>query len=95
VNGYHFPEKGGMNKMFKSIRTFLIISVLFLFPAFGHAYFNPPSKSKTLVDEMTELSRLDFEDLMNLEITSVSKKTQKVSEAVARIDANKWAIYFP
>ena len=71
--------------MYRSIHPFVIISVLFLFPTFGHAYFDPPSKSKTLVEEMTELSRLDFEELMNLEITSVSKKTQKVSDAAAAI----------
>ena len=34
---------------------------------------------------MTELSKLDFEELMNIEITSVSKKAQKVSEAAAAI----------
>ena len=71
--------------MYRSIHPFLIISVLFLLPTFGHAYFDPPSNDKTLVEEMTELSKLDFEDLMNLEITSVSKKAQKVSEAAAAI----------
>lgn len=34
---------------------------------------------------MAELSKLTFDDLMNLEITSVSKKAQKVSEAAASI----------
>ncbi|MDL1963889.1 MAG: TonB-dependent receptor plug domain-containing protein, partial [Deltaproteobacteria bacterium] len=34
---------------------------------------------------MAELSKLTFDDLMNLEITSVSKKAQKVSEAAAAI----------
>ncbi len=38
-----------------------------------------------LSSEMTDLTELDLEDLMNIEITSVSKKPQRLSDAAAAI----------
>ena len=76
-----------MNKMYRSFKPFLAIwALFFLFlPISGHAQSELSSEKKTLAEEMAELSKLTFEDLMNLEITSVSKKAQKVSEAAAAI----------
>ncbi|MBC2694706.1 MAG: TonB-dependent receptor [Desulfobacteraceae bacterium] len=76
-----------MNKMCGKFKPFLTIwAFFFLFvPILGHAQSDLLSREKTLSQEMAELSKLTFDDLMNLEITSVSKKAQKVSEAAAAI----------
>ena len=73
--------------MCSNFSKILIIAILFLSLLFipNHAQSYLWSKSRTLDEEMTELSKLDFEELMNIEITSVSKKAQKVSEAAAAI----------
>lgn len=73
--------------MCSNFSKILIIAILFLslLSVPNHAQSYLWSKSKTLDEEMTELSKLDFEELMNIEITSVSKKAQKVSEAAAAI----------
>jgi iron complex outermembrane recepter protein len=52
---------------------------LFLFIAF---YGVPPLAAKVIVEDLTELS---IEDLMRIEITSVSRKAQKVSDAAAAV----------
>ena len=76
-----------MSKMYRSFKPFLTIwAFFFLFlPISVHAKSELSSREKTLAQEMAELSKLTFDDLMNLEITSVSKRTQKVSEAAAAI----------
>jgi iron complex outermembrane recepter protein len=76
-----------MSRMYRNFKPFLTIwAFFFLFtPISIHAQSNHLSIEKTLAREMAELSRLTFDDLMNLEITSVSKKAQKVSEAAAAI----------
>lgn len=76
-----------MSKMYRNFKPFLTIwAFFFLFvPILGHAQSEFSSREKTLAQEMAELSKLTFDDLMNLEITSVSKKAQKVSEAAASI----------
>jgi hypothetical protein len=73
--------------MCSNFSKILIIAILFLSLLFipNHAQSYLWSKNRTLDEEMTELSKLDFEELMNIEITSVSKKAQKVSEAAAAI----------
>lgn len=71
--------------MCSNFSKILIVAILSLFFIPNHAQSYLWSKSKTLDEEMTELSKLDFEELMNIEITSVSKKAQKVSEAAAAI----------
>ena len=83
-----FLKKGfSMSKMYKNFKPFLTIwAFFFLFvPISVHAQSDHSSREKTLAQEMAELSKLTFDDLMNLEITSVSKKAQKVSEAAAAI----------
>jgi len=76
-----------MSKMYRSSKLFPAIwAFFFLFvPISSHAQSYLLSREKTLALEMAELSKLTFDDLMNLEITSVSKKAQKVSEAAAAI----------
>jgi len=76
-----------MSRMYRNFKPFLTIwAFFFLFiPISIHAQSDLSSGEKTLAREMAELSKLTFEDLMNLEITSVSKKAQKVSEAAAAI----------
>ena len=76
-----------MSKMYRSFKPFLTIwAFFFLFiPISIHAQSDLSSGEKTLAREMAELSKLTFEDLMNLEITSVSRKAQKMSEAAAAI----------
>jgi len=76
-----------MSRMYRNFKPFLTIwAFFFLFiPISIHAQSDLSSGEKTLAREMAELSKLTFEDLMNLEITSVSKKAQKVSEAAAAL----------
>ncbi len=64
-----------MSNMFKDLRQFLTTACLFFFlmPVPG------------LCDEPVDLTELSIEDLMNIEVTSVSKRPQKLSATTAAV----------
>jgi iron complex outermembrane recepter protein len=61
-------------------KTFIISFLLFI--GVNTTWANPPNDLSLHAEDLTQLS---LEDLMNIEITSVSKKSQKLSDAAAAI----------
>ena len=67
-------DRGYFRNRVKSLMRFIWILIITFMWTLGWAYENPP-----------DLTELPIEALMNIEITSVSKKQQKVSDAAAAI----------
>ena len=61
--------------------TLMSITVALLFTTFNHV----EAASKDEVDSIRYLKSLSLEDLSSLEVTSVSKKTEKLSDAAAAV----------
>ncbi len=62
------------------MKSFICLVILVLIS--GSVWATPSQQAEKLPADLTELS---LEELMNIEVTSVSKKTQKLSEAAAAV----------
>jgi iron complex outermembrane receptor protein len=60
----------------------ICLSLFFLFFTLTYGWANPTEHSSSLPDDLTELS---FETLMNIQVTSVSKKAEKMFEAASSV----------
>ncbi|GJL52574.1 hypothetical protein [Candidatus Nitrospira salsa] len=82
-----------MSKAWLVIRGRRLVSVLFGFLMIVgmpfHAFSQDRVVRETSVDTVHDFTQLSLEELMNVEVTSVSKRKQKLSGAAAAISSTK------
>jgi iron complex outermembrane receptor protein len=75
-----------MSGICKYLQQVLVVMPLFLlFPITGYAQSHPSFQTTALDQKDTDITELSLEELMDLEVTSVSKRKQKLSEAAAAV----------